>query len=232
MTIPKIIHQIWIGGTVMHPLIIEWGKKLRALHPGWQVLLWSEGSRPDVLSCEHEDLVSEHPSLLAASCHLSQKSNIWRYEVMRKFGGIYLDTDVEPFRPFDDLSKDTDTFVVKRVNYPHVFECAAFGATPDHPWLNDLVAHLPSRDPKISLSMGVDYFTEVTKRHGEVRVLSDGVIVFEYPDPDPRTLPKQASDTFLTAPVKIAVAPGTYAVHRWSSLWFASSFKPLGGGGN
>jgi hypothetical protein len=167
--------------------------------------------------------------LLNRACHLSQKSNIWRYEIINKFGGIYLDTDVEVFKPLDDLVLSQDAFTVERVNHPEFLECAAFGAVPHHPWTEDLVAQLRTRDPSTSLSLGVQYFSDVTRQHPEVTILPPGKIVFEYPNPFPWTLSLRTDGTRLDCPITTSPPPGAYAVHHWSSLWFPESFKPIEG---
>jgi hypothetical protein len=131
-------------------------------------------------------------------------------------------------KSIDGLIGDLDSFVVARIRPAGVIETGAFGACPNHPFIKDVVLGLEGVDPRVSLSMGVDYFTGVFKRHPEVSVLPKGTFVFEYPDPEP-WLGHQLGDTCLDGPTNIDLTlyPDAHAVHRWSSHWFPSSFKPL-----
>ena len=40
--IPKIMHQIWIGGTPLPPLYEHYLKECKLLHPDWEFKLWSD----------------------------------------------------------------------------------------------------------------------------------------------------------------------------------------------
>lgn len=84
-TIPKIIHQIWIG-TRPPPLIwintwIKFCKKFK-----WQHMLWDNNAVAKI------KLINKKEFDNATS--FQQKSDILRYEIMYKYGGIYLDADM------------------------------------------------------------------------------------------------------------------------------------------
>lgn len=90
--IPKIFHFAWISiglnGSNSMPshilyLIGEW----QALHPEWTVLLWTN----DMIKIHFPELIE----LITQLYNESWGSNIIRYAVLEKFGGIYMDTDVE-----------------------------------------------------------------------------------------------------------------------------------------
>jgi mannosyltransferase OCH1-like enzyme len=68
------------------------------------------------------------------------RSDILRYEILATFGGIYVDTDVEPLRPFDDFL-DERPFIGwedDRLLCPTVM-----GAPPNHPAILGLLGALP-----------------------------------------------------------------------------------------
>jgi hypothetical protein len=223
--IPRIFHQIWLGTVPMHPLMLSWRQRWQALHPEWEHWLWTESADdPCALTCGSRRLFSCHPGLLASACHLSQRSNIWRYQVVCAFGGVYLDADVEPFRPIDELVGHLDAFAVPRMRPEGYFENAVFGAELEHTWVRDLLRGLPNRDPATSLSMGVDYLTLVLRWHPEVARLQKGAFIFEYPDPDP-WLAIRRGETIAPPPELSAPPEGAYALHHWSSHWFAESFR-------
>ena len=76
------------------------------------------------------------------SRHLyAQKADIARYEVVHRFGGVYLDTDMECLRPLDDLISDHESS-------PHANTTgswrSASSATPRHPVLIETIERLPA----------------------------------------------------------------------------------------
>jgi len=237
MIIPKLIHLIWLGEQPLHPLMNQWRCRWKELHPDWEVLLWTDRTGVSMVRSNHLQgeahlaASPEHNSLLAQACHLSQRSNIWRYLIMNKFGGLYVDTDVEPFKPVDDVVGNLTAFAAKRQLPPlgtwlqkqePVYECAFFGAVPDHPWLRHLVNNLQLCDPAVSLSMGCGYFTRVTKEHPEVCILDTQLVLFEPPDDW-----EMARECGCVPDVGKPVATSIVAKHHWSSTWFERSFRSL-----
>jgi len=251
MRIPKVIHQIWLVNKPVHPLMVKWHEDWKRLNPNWEVRLWCEdynfgcanlSSWSPVFGWQYVHLDPEHYDLLNRAVHLSQRSNIWRYNLIAEYGGIYLDTDVEPLRPLDDsLFGDAPAFVCTRWKTPEsktpesqtpesktpeskTFECAAFGARPSHPLALALAQGLVIRDPGVSMSMGVDYFSEVTTRHlSGILVLPKNVFVFDYPKPWAVEWGQRAHTEEETR----ARYPNAYAVHHWSSHWWKPSFESL-----
>lgn len=241
--IPRILHHVWLGLRPMHSLMVIWRQRWRKMNPDWRHLLWSQGAGIDEIVCDDDgfmapelDFRSSHSDLLRRACHLSQRSNIWRYEIVHRFGGVYVDTDVEPLRPLDDRLASLDTFAVPRTGQPEFLETAFFGAAPGHPWTQDLCRSLDTVDPAASLSMGVHYFTKITTRHFEsipkVTLLPELAFASKYPSPDPR-IGHRLGEVCLEPPADDGEMarryPEAYAAHHWSSLWFPESFRLLEG---
>lgn len=90
--IPKIIHQIWIGSQLPEkyiPLILSWQKH----HPDWVYILWTDDDIAQ-LNLVNQDQYD-------ASTNYGQKADIARYEILYRFGGVYIDIDFECLRPLD-----------------------------------------------------------------------------------------------------------------------------------
>lgn len=234
MKIPKLIHQIWLGDA-MPPLMRRWRRAWRDLHPSWTLLSWTEQVCSGELHLHTEEAVAlglcsrpvviptrEQADMLDRACNLAQHANIWRYILMLQHGGLYIDTDVEPFRPVDVLLENCHAFAAERRNFfPPMYENAFFGAAPGDPWIRDLVYWLSFKDPGRARSMGVELFTEVLRKHPEVAHMPTDKIVFEPPEswaatqPDPE--PGQALKSF----------PEAHVVHHWGALWHKKGFIPL-----
>src|SRR4051812_9789011 len=97
---PRIFHHVWPGSDVMPAQTERLMETWRYHHPSWELRLW----RPDDLRwLANRALFDRAPSY-------AQKADIARYEVVRAFGGVYLDTDMECLQPIDELLTDDLTF--------------------------------------------------------------------------------------------------------------------------
>jgi mannosyltransferase OCH1-like enzyme len=208
--------------------MLEWQERWKKLNPKWEFMMWHETPNHHALWCEgcwrQLGIQTQwQQDLLDRACHLSQRTNIWRYLLIQEIGGLYIDTDLEPFKPIDSLVKNHKAFAARRQSPFHIRECAFFGATPGHPWTAQLVNELPSRDPTISLSMGTSYFTAITDQHPDVVILPENEVLFLVPDDWCRAKreAKLPESCLATAP------PEAYAQHHWSSIWFPAGFAPL-----
>jgi mannosyltransferase OCH1-like enzyme len=220
--IPRIIHYVWLGNKPMHPLMIQWRKDWQKLHPGWEIKVWAEGPIIGELVDGSHVLKSHFPHMLERCCHLSQRSNIWRYELIEQLGGLYLDPDFEPVKCIEPIIKDMPAFAGQALtSYTEAgtrrtkieVGCSLIGSVPHHPWAQDLRDSLENRDSSVSRSLGFGYFTEITSRHPEVHLFEPDTFYSTKYDDQGRYKP--------------AIPSSSYAVHRWSSNWFPNGFKPI-----
>lgn len=84
--IPKIIHQIWIGPKkIPYNWINSFRQDFMNKYPGWKYYLWTEKEIQNLNLKNKEQYYNEKS--------YNGKSDILRYELMSKFGGIYIDAD-------------------------------------------------------------------------------------------------------------------------------------------
>lgn len=91
--IPKIIHYCWFGKGLMPQSQKNCIKEWQRLMPDYTVMRWDESTFD----------LSKHP-LAQCACNAKRyalASDVCRYNVLAKHGGIYLDTDVELFQRLD-----------------------------------------------------------------------------------------------------------------------------------
>ena len=93
--LPKKIHQIWLGGK-MPDKYRKYSETWQRLNPDWEYKLWGDS---DAL-----DFTMVNRGCFEKADNYGQKSDIFRYEILRKEGGLYVDTDFECLKPFSDLS--------------------------------------------------------------------------------------------------------------------------------
>jgi inositol phosphorylceramide mannosyltransferase catalytic subunit len=92
--IPKKIHQIWLGGELperYRQFTLSWQR----FHPDWEYKLWNDK--------DAEEFGMERIDAYRSSSNFGTRSDIFSYEILRRYGGLYVDCDFECIKPFDDL---------------------------------------------------------------------------------------------------------------------------------
>lgn len=94
--IPKIFHYVWIGGKPLPEKNQKFLDSWKKVCPDYEIMLWDE---------KNFDIEGSNDYVKEA--YKSKKyafvSDYIRLHALYEFGGIYLDTDVEILKPFDDL---------------------------------------------------------------------------------------------------------------------------------
>ncbi len=85
--IPKIIHQIWIGPRPLPNKYKKWMKSWKSLNKSWEYKLWTNNDIKDM------NLINQ--KIFEESSNVGFRSDILRYEILYKYGGLYIDTDLE-----------------------------------------------------------------------------------------------------------------------------------------
>jgi mannosyltransferase OCH1-like enzyme len=93
--IPKIIHQIWLGPKQIPEIYLEFSKSWKDLHPDWRYKLWTD---KDV---ERWDF--HNKDLYNKALSYQERADILRYEILQRYGGLYVDFDMKALKNFDDL---------------------------------------------------------------------------------------------------------------------------------
>lgn len=127
--IPKVIHQVWMGP---HKAPAKWMDTWPAMNPGWEYRVWTEDNFP-------WPLVNQRQWEQTPNWH--GRSNIVRYELLQRFGGLYLDADLSCRRPLDDSLVDCDlvTCCENDRRTPGLISCAVLGAVSAHPAISAAV---------------------------------------------------------------------------------------------
>ncbi len=87
-----MIHRFWTGPPAP-PWVAAFGATTQAMHPDAELVDWTPDTLPPAIR-------QTLPGGRRAA------SNVARYHLLAMFGGIWLDCDVEPLRPLDDLLGD------------------------------------------------------------------------------------------------------------------------------
>ena len=86
MSIPKIIHQIWLGPNKRPKIWMDsWEFDYIKQNPDWKYKLWTE-KEINELKLINRDKYDREPTYPG-------KSDIARYEILNQFGGVFIDAD-------------------------------------------------------------------------------------------------------------------------------------------
>jgi len=97
--IPKIIHQIWLGDQSLRPakLMSTWPTN----NPSWEYKIWTDDNLPTIINRDHFESYGDNQV---------GKANILRYEILKQFGGFYVDADSKSLEPLDDTLLTCNAF--------------------------------------------------------------------------------------------------------------------------
>lgn len=131
--IPKILHQIWLGGE-MPEFEKQLTKKVKeSLSSDWVYNLWTDNDIFKLKEFKNIDAYFSTPN------H-GQRSDILRYAILNEYGGVYMDTDFLLLKQFEGLM-DLDFFCgVSYDSAPTVFN-GLIGCIPNHPIISASLVH-------------------------------------------------------------------------------------------
>jgi len=125
-TIPRILHQIWLGPAQMPEKYSRWRDGFIRMNPDWECRLWTDDTLPPILNRRAWDIARSLPGTTGHAI----RSDILRLELLARFGGVYLDTDVRPVRPLDEVC-DVPAWIARE--QADRVSNAAMGFPPNHP---------------------------------------------------------------------------------------------------
>ncbi len=143
--IPKIIHQIWLGPKPPPSYYWDYKETWKKLHPDWEYRFWTD-KEVEALDFDLKDLYMRTPNW-------GEKSDILRAELLDRFGGLYVDTDFECVKSFEELHYKYDFYTGLEPPHdgdssssaPHItISDALIGTVPGHPILRKWKATIRS----------------------------------------------------------------------------------------
>ncbi len=116
----------------------EFADGWRRLHPDWEYRLWGE----DLPKLRNQDLYDRAQELAPTGLAGQLRSDIVRYELIYKYGGVWIDTDFECLKPVDGLLEGVSCFAAWVTD--QWLNNAIMGARARHPFIKRLIDNLPA----------------------------------------------------------------------------------------
>ena len=142
MAIPKIIHYCWLSGAPYPELVQHCMQSWKEKLPDYEFMLW-DMNRFDVHSVFWVEQACAAKKWEFAADYI-------RLYALYNYGGIYLDSDVEVLKSFDDLLDRPYFFgrehTPDRIENRDSIEAATFGAEKELPFLKSVMAFYESHD--------------------------------------------------------------------------------------
>jgi mannosyltransferase OCH1-like enzyme len=147
--IPKIIHTTWVQGNPP-PKYNANVKSWLTYNPGYEVRVWNEEQFFEEMRQDNDwlpDNVMEHYYRLEK---YAMKSDVIKIYVLKKYGGLSVDMDMECINSIDKLIGDITTPHVSQVKYTSKIlgailklpEHGIIYSPPNHPMWDDALIHL------------------------------------------------------------------------------------------
>jgi mannosyltransferase OCH1-like enzyme len=209
--IPKIIHQIWLGS----PFPDKYKKYQESWirhHPDWEYKLWTD-KEVKKLKLYNQEAYENAPNY-------GEKSDILRYELLFRFGGLYVDIDFECLQPFDIFHHTYQVYVgIMRTDNMRVNN-ALIGSVPEHGFLKDCIKKIiPAHDhyshKQTIQRTGPAHFTRCFLKYitHDTNEMIAFPISFFYP------IPIKVGKFHTLDQIRFWIRPETFAVHYWAGSW-------------
>jgi len=144
MSIPKIIHQIWIGPK---PAPIKLMNTWKEKNPDFEYIFWNEDE------FEKRQMFFKCQSKIDEMEEYCGKTDIMRWEILYKYGGIYIDADSICIEPLDDyflIGKKGFASWESEIKRPGLIAVGTMGFYPKHPLVKEAINWIKKNDVSIA----------------------------------------------------------------------------------
>uniref|UniRef100_A0A7S0P4S5 Uncharacterized protein n=1 Tax=Calcidiscus leptoporus TaxID=127549 RepID=A0A7S0P4S5_9EUKA len=133
--IPPLLHQTWKDSAPPKVLFAErWRRAVQDANVGWEYHLWTDAENRQLIAQSYPRLLHTYDSYPSAI----QRADAARYVLAYHYGGVYLDMDVECYRPLAPLLANASLVLSYKAgsNFSRGVSNSIFASAPHHPfWL-------------------------------------------------------------------------------------------------
>lgn len=213
-TIPKTIHYIWFGKNPKSDLVLKCISSWKKYLPDYEIVEWNE----DNYDVNKNKYISE-----AYSCKKwAFVSDYVRFDILNRFGGIYLDTDVEMLKSLPDEFLNNTAFTGME-STGDIAPGLIWGSVAGHPFLQRILENyeessfiVNGKEMPITVNARI---TEMIMESGYIksglRQKINDIMIYE-------------SEIFCGYDLDVFephITQNTISMHHYSSSWAYGSFK-------
>lgn len=220
--IPKIIHLCWLSGDEYPSKIAYCIDTWKKILPDYQIILW-DTNKFDLNSSIWVKQAFEKKKYAFAADYI-------RFYALYNYGGIYLDSDVEVLKSFNDL---LDLPYFMGAEKAGTIEAAIMGAEKGLDWTKICLDYYLNRafiksDSALDIRKVPEIMVEEINKIKSIRHLSlDETRIIREMDFQKEVL--VMPDDFFSPKVfdsrEILITPNTYAIHHYQNSWFSPKAK-------
>jgi len=214
LKIPKFVHQIWLGGPLpdaFKELVETWQSEL--LGAGWGYKLWTDED-VKTFGLYNQSFYDETDSV-------GVKSDILKWEIIYRYGGVYTDTDFECLKSLEILHYTYDFYTgIQPLDTQFLqLGAALYGAVPQHPILKHCIETIkddwhkkgaPSKTGPVHFTAS---FYAMAGKNGSI----DIALPSSYFYPLGCEQKELKTEEWLEH--------GAYAIHHWAKSWMPAKYR-------
>lgn len=211
--IPKIIHYCWLSDDAMPEKLLQCIRSWKKFLPDYEIIKWDLHRFPLEKNVWVKEAFERKKYAFAA--------DYIRLYALATEGGIYLDSDVEVLKSFDDLL-DLPYFVCQE-NSPQGIEAATIGAEKGTPWIQKCLDYYTGKhfvDPKGNIHTAVlpSILKKCILESFRMKQIKD-ISEFIYDKNIVCVLPMDYFSPKNYVNKKIRMTNNTYSIHHFAGTW-------------
>lgn len=208
--IPKLVHLIWVGPNPIPATYTACIESIKKYLPGWECRLWMDKDIPD-LKLSYQKYYDEETNY-------GGKADILRYELLYRYGGVFLDIDFELVQDLTPLHESYEFYCCLMPSTRiAVISNGVIGSIPGHPILKECLESLAKHrnDPFVLERTGPVLFQNAF--YAIAKDMHDHPIValpksFFFPIDASKVAPSRKE-------ILSRVLPHTFGIHHWAGSW-------------
>ena len=206
--IPKIIHYCWFGGKPIRDDLKSYMETWKKFCPDYEIVRWDE-SNYDYKQNEYMYEAYKHRKW-------GFVPDFARLDIVNRFGGIYLDTDVEIIRNLDSLLYNDAFCGFERID--SVNNGSGFGAIPGFHLLREQLLEYNQMsfincDDELNLTVGPYYQTRFFRKWG--LVLNNTLQEIQ----GMKIYPTDVLSPTKSTTREICLTENTFSIHHYALTW-------------
>lgn len=221
--VPKIIHYVWLGKGEKPALFYKCLESWKKFCPGYEIKEWNEDNF-DISDCKYAVQAYKNKKYSFVSDYI-------RTKVLYEYGGVYVDTDTEITKSFDDLL-DND-FTISFENNVHC-STATLVSSSRHPLIKFLCLYYHmvdfiNKNGKLNLTPNTILITYFLKRFYGLKLNNKKQVLQNRMDNNDdakiMVLPKEYFSPLNYTTRKLKITSNTYAIHYFNATWFTRKMQ-------